>query len=71
MTEKLLALYGVTTSEILKHDDPDVMHSARKAFVKCETDEKNRRVLLHPIRATEETIDPGDSVFYKKEGKNR
>ena len=70
MTEKLPALQGVTTSEILKHH-LDAMHSARKMFVKCEADEKIRRVLCHPVRATEETFNPGDSVFYKKEGKNR
>ena len=68
MTEKLPALQGVTTSEILKHH-LDAMHSARKAFIKYETDEKIRRALCHPIGATEETFDPGDSVFYKKEGK--
>ena len=70
MTEKLPALQGVTTSEILKHH-LDAMHSARKVFVKCEADEKIRRVLCHPVRATEETFNPGDNVFYKKEGKNR
>ena len=70
MTEKLPALQGATTSEILKHH-LDTMHSARKAFVKCEEDEKIRRALRHPVRATEETFNSGDSVFYKKEGKNR
>ena len=67
MTEKLPALQGVTTSEILKH--LDAMHSARKAFVKCEADEKICRALRHLIRATVETFNPGDSIFYKKEGK--
>ena len=47
------------------------MHSARKAFIKCEADEKIRRALRYPIRATEETLDPGDSLFYKKEEKNK
>ena len=40
-TEKLPALQGVTTSQVLKHH-PDAMHSARtarKAFVKCEAGE--------------------------------
>ena len=53
MTRKLSALQGVTTSEILKHH-LDAMHSTRKAFVKCEADEKICRVLHHPVRATEE-----------------
>ena len=70
MTEKFSALQGVTTSEILKHH-LDAMHSTRKASIKCEADEKVRRALHHPIRATEETFDPGDSVFNKKEKKNR
>ena len=70
MTEKLPALQGVTTSEILKHH-LDAMHSARKAFVKCEADEKICRALRHLVRATEETFNPGDSVFHEKEGKNR
>ena len=39
MTEKLPALQGVTTSEILNHH-LYAMHSARKAFIKCEADEK-------------------------------
>ena len=27
--------------------------------------------MRHPIRETEETFNPGDSVFYAKDGKNR
>ena len=48
MIEKLPALQGVTTSETLKHH-LDVMHSAKKTFVKCEAEEKIRRALLHEI----------------------
>ena len=63
MTEKLPALQGVTTSEILKYH-LNAMHSARKAFIKCEADEKIRRALHHPIRATVETFNPA-KLFFK------
>ena len=70
MTEKLPALQGVTTSEILKNH-LDAMYSARTAFMKCQADEKIRRALRHPIRATEEIFLPGDHVFYKRDGINK
>ena len=66
MTEKLPALQSVT-SEILKNH-LDAMYSARTAFMKCQADEKIRRALRHPIRATEEVFLPGDHVFYKRDG---
>ena len=43
----------------------------KTGFVKCEGSEKIGRAFRHPIRATEETFNPGDSVFYVKDGKNR
>ena len=60
MTEKLPALQGVTTSEILKHY-LDAMHSARKAFVKCEADEKITELCIFQIEQqkkhlTQETV---------------
>ena len=70
MTEKLPALQSVTTSEILKNH-LDAMYSARTAFMKCQADEKIRRALRHPIRATEEIFLPGDHVFYKRDGSNK
>ena len=64
--EKNPNLPNIMTEKLL-----DAMHSARKTFIKYEADEKARRALRHPVRAREETFDPGDSVFYKKEEKNR
>ena len=70
MTEKLPALQGVTSSEILK-THLDALFSARRAFMKCEADEKIRRALRHQIRTSEEIFGPGDSVFYKRDGSNK
>lgn len=70
MTEKLPALQGVTSSEILK-THLDALYAARRAFMKCEADEKIRRALRHQIRASEEVFLPGDGVFYKRDGSNK
>ena len=70
MTEKLPALQGVTSSEILK-THLDALFSARRAFMKCEADEKIRRALRQQIRTSEEVFVPGDSVFYKRDGSNK
>eukprot|EP00112_Aurelia_sp_Birch-Aquarium-sp1_P015971 Seg358.3 transcript_id=Seg358.3/GoldUCD/mRNA.D3Y31 product="hypothetical protein" protein_id=Seg358.3/GoldUCD/D3Y31 len=70
MTEKLPALQGVTTSEILK-TDLDALYSARRAFIQCEADEKIRRALRHQIGTSEEVFLPGDGVFYKQDGSNK
>ena len=70
MTEKLPALQGITTSEILKNH-LDAMYSARKAFMKCQANELIRRALRHPIRTTDEVFLPGEHVFYKRDGSNK
>ena len=70
MHEKLPALEGSTSSEILKNH-LDGLHSARQAFIKCEADEKIRRALRHQIRSCETKFYPGEKVFYKREGNAR
>ena len=64
MNEKLPALEGSTSSEILK-EHLDKMHSAREAFIKCEADEKIKRALRHQVRTNEVQFLPGDKVYYK------
>ena len=64
------ALEGTTSSDVLaKH--LNALHCSRKAFIKCEADEKIRRALRYNIRAVEEVFHPGDRVFYKKDGNMR
>ena len=70
MSEKLPALQGTTSSEILK-THLDALFSARKAFIQCEADERIRRALRHPIRATDDVFNPGDRVFYKRDGSQK
>ena len=70
MTEKLPALQGVTSTEILK-TNLDALFSARRAFMKCEADEKIQRALRHQIRTSEEVFGPSNNVFYKRDGSNK
>ena len=70
MHEKVPALEGSTSSEILKNH-LDGLHSARQAFIKCEADEKIRRALRHQIRSCETKFHPDEKVFYKREGNAR
>ena len=70
MTQKLPALQGVTSNEILK-THLDALFSARRAFMRCEADEKIRRALRHQIRTSEVVSGPGNSVFYKRDGSNK
>eukprot|EP00795_Rhopilema_esculentum_P002321 gene2321-biopygen11363 len=70
MSEKLPALQGTTSSEILK-THLDALFSARKAFIQCEANERIRRALRHPIRATDDVFNPGDRVFYKRDGSHK
>ena len=70
MTDKLPAMEGLTSSEILaKH--LNALHSARQAYIRSEADERIRRALRHQVRAVEERFEPGQRVLYKREGHNR
>ena len=70
LNDNLPALEGVTNSEVFaKH--LNALHGARRAFIQTEADERIRRALRNKIRASEEVFENGDSVFYKREGKER
>ena len=65
MTDGLPALHGTTSSEILeKHIN--ALHTAQKAFIKCEADERIRRVLRHQMTAVEDVSESGKMVYYKR-----
>ena len=69
MTDKLPSMDGKTSSEALaKH--LSALYSARQAFIQCEADERIRKALQHKVRAVEEKFNPGERVFYKREGNN-
>ena len=58
------------SSEVLQ-DNLNALHSARRAFIASENDEKIKRALCHNIRTCGEVkYVTGDSVFYKGEDKN-
>ena len=62
MTDGLSALHGTTSSEILeKH--LNALHTARKACIKCEADERIRRALCHQMRAVEDVFESGKMVY--------
>lgn len=69
-SDKLPALQGTTTSDILQIH-LNAMHSARRAYSRCESDERIRRALRHRVRSMEERFCHGDLVYYKKENSNR
>ena len=54
-----------TPSSTVVSDQLAAMNLARKAFMQAEASEKISRALKHPVRATEESFDNGDKVFYK------
>ena len=67
MTDGLPALHGTTSSEILeKH--LNALHTARKAYIKCEADERIGRALRHQVRAVEDAFESGKMVYYKRNG---
>ena len=70
MTDNPPALQGSTTSEVLA-THINALHAARQAFIQSESSERIRRALRHKIRACEERFDNGDTVYYKREGKDR
>ena len=69
-TNKPPALQGTTSSEALM-SHLNTLHSARKAFIQCETDEKIRRALRHQIRSVDVKFEPGELVYYKRENSNK
>ena len=61
------ALEVVTTSNIIAQN-LNSMHSARREFLKCESDEKVRRALLHQVREDDvKDITMGDNVYFKRQ----
>ena len=64
------ALEGRPDSHV--KDNLNAMHSARKKFVKLESEEKIRRTLLHQVRGdTLEELENDDDVFYKRNNDDR
>ena len=70
MTASPPALHGTTSSEVLVQH-LNALHSARKAFVQSEADERIRRALRTKIRSSEERYDHGDIVYYKRNSSER
>ena len=70
MRDKIPALIGSTSSEIFaKH--LNALHTARKAYIQSESEERIRRALPYKVRVSEQFFNNGDNVFYKHEGKER
>ena len=66
--DKLPAVSGELKSEILL-DNLNALHSARKAFIAAESDERIRRALRQKTRNfTSSVFQNGDSVYYKRDG---
>ena len=70
MSDKLPALKGTTSSEIFAQH-LNTLHEARRAYIQTEANERIRRALRTKIRAAEQIYQNGDTVFYKREGKER
>ena len=70
LSDNIPALEGSTNSETFAQH-LNTLHSARRAFIQSEADERIRRALRHKVRAAEQVYDHGDRVFYKREGKDR
>ena len=64
------ALEDAQTSEtVSKH--LNALHAARRAYAQAEASERIRRALRHNIRATENPLQSGEAVFYKRDDSNR
>ena len=70
MTDALPALEGITSSEIFAQH-LNMLHKSRSAYIQTEADERIRRALRTKVRASEEVFEKGDTVYYKREGKER
>jgi ribonuclease HI len=47
------------------------LNSAKRAFVEAESSERVRRALRHKVRVSERSYQPGDMVYYKREGSSQ
>ena len=70
MTDALPALEGITSSEIFAQH-LNMFHKSHSAYIQTEADERIRRALHTKVRASEEVFEKGDTVYYKREGKER
>ena len=61
---------NIEVSDILRKH-LNTLHAARHASIKSESDERIRRALRHPVRATEVEFNQGDKVVYKRDDSNR
>ena len=65
-SNKLPALEDVTCSKLVA-ENLSVMHDARQAFIKSESDEKLRRAFQYQVRTSSEVKHvTGDKVYYKR-----
>ncbi|ESO92708.1 hypothetical protein LOTGIDRAFT_175654 [Lottia gigantea] len=64
------ALDGLTSSERFA-EHLNALHSARRAFIETEADERIPRALRNKVRESEQVFVNGDQVYYKREGKDR
>ena len=62
------SLEGKTMSKIFA-SHLNTLHSAREAFIQSEADERLRRALRHKISMIEQNFENGESVYYKRDGK--
>ena len=69
-SNKLPALEDIEVSDILRKH-LNTLHAARHAYVKSESDERIRRALRYPVRATKVEFIQGNKVFHKRDGSNR
>ena len=70
LTAKPASLESTTSSEVLAQH-LNALHASRKAFIESESAERIRRALRCKIRASEEHYQHGDTVYYKREQKER
>ena len=70
VTDQVPALEGSTASETFA-GHLNALHASRRAFIQTEADERVRRALRNKVRAVEQVFNPGEHVFYKREGHDR
>ena len=70
MSDKLPALEGTTSSEIFT-EHLNALHEARRAYLQTEANERIRRAMRTKVRAAKQIYQNRDTVFYKREGKER
>ena len=57
-------------SEVLA-EHLNIIHAARREFIKSESEERIRRALRSKIRVSEQVFVPGDKVFYKRDDQKK